>query len=255
MSLTSRVSLASSSPYRIHAAFSFARREFYQLYHQQHVADATAISDTAADTAIVSRHGTPCVGGSSVIVAPFSWVVSKFGFSFPSLCSLSCVGPLYVYSSQSTRSNASLSSPLAAGSSRPKATPLYPGLSRRPAQPRSRTPLPAPAGFGGRERARQKFSQTANFPNDTQTPTLEMFEKQDGATTAVNKSTRVVNSHRTGNYYHNNFTQPTVVYDPQLPSPIVIVHSAARETLSNKTNAERKHRGTSRNVLGGFYTS
>lgn len=55
---------------------------------------------------------------------------------------------------------------------------------------------------------------------------------------------------RSGNtIYNNSFVNSAVVYDPVLPSPIVIVHSCAKNVF-NKTNPERKHRGTSRTHIG-----
>lgn len=63
------------------------------------------------------------------------------------------------------------------------------------------------------------------------------------------------NTHRNGQAYYNAIgATPVPVFDPALPSPIVIVHQTAKSVLT-KSVQERKHRGTSRNLLGGFYTS
>lgn len=42
---------------------------------------------------------------------------------------------------------------------------------------------------------------------------------------------------------------------PLVASPLVVVHKSDPSTNKNVHVADRKHRGASRNVLGGFFTS
>jgi hypothetical protein len=151
----------------------------------------------------------------------------------------------------------------------PKATPLYAGLQTlRTTRRSSRTPLPPPQrAVQLRESAREQFSKSASFPYE-QHPTLSMFQNGQNGTkgnqaqsaSAHHQQTNgpyasyKKNTHRNGAYYNNAFVQPVPVFDPQLPSPIVVVHSVCKNTF--KTNGgEMKHRGVSRNALGSFYTS
>ena len=136
-----------------------------------------------------------------------------------------------------------------------KATPLYAGLqSARTTRMRSRTPLPAPSrAVALRDAAREQFSKSASFPYDQPEPTLSMFANSAAAPASSKRAP--TNTHRNGQFYQNAFAAgPIPVFDPVLPSPIVVVHGNAKNSF-NKTNYERKHAGTSRNVLGGFYTS
>lgn len=83
---------------------------------------------------------------------------------------------------------------------------------------------------------------------------------QNGSSSARSyANSRILNSKlcRASTSYYARFSslhQPSPQLDPALPSPLVIVHGQARSGF-NKSVQERKHRGASRNVLGGFYTS
>lgn len=181
----------------------------------------------------------------------------------PSLCRLCCSAAPSQSSPSSFRRTHGLTSP--------KATPLYAGLqTARTQRHRARTPLPAPErAVALREAARDQFSKSASFPYDAQPPTLASVFATSGARSlqqtnggaaaaAAASSSRPSaerNTHRNGAYYNNAFSlQPVAVFDPQLPSPIVVVHQSAKNGF-NKSVQERKHRGISRNVLGGYYTS
>lgn len=116
-------------------------------------------------------------------------------------------------------------------------------------RPRARTPLPAPPraadlfhrqGAGGDVTARMSKSATFGSPARADAPP-QYLKGQTG---------------RRAYAYAHLPPVSTPVFDPMLPSPTVVVHgSAARSLGFNKSVQERKHRGTSRNTSGGFYTS
>ena len=97
--------------------------------------------------------------------------------------------------------------------------PPYRGVRTR----RARTPLPAPS------RA---------------VPSSRLSRTQGASSSSISSSVSV----------QSGQASSSSVWLAALPSPLVVVHPEPKSGF-NKSVIERKHRGTSRNVLGGFYTS
>lgn len=155
------------------------------------------------------------------------------------ICSRRLLAPCSISGSTGGSSFHASSNPYQQQTSGRSRDPLV-GASSTRRTPRSRTPLPPPVRASpSRDQARAALSKSASL-------------QSEGLASPASGS---VNTHRTGQYYHNRLPlSPVPVYDPVLPSPTVIVHQIAKNVMT-KSVQERKHRGTSRNVLGGFYTS
>lgn len=163
------------------------------------------------------------------------------------------LSPGSFYAQQSPTSRASRITPLyqglpaaqrATGSTRRSRSTARasPGQSDRP---RARTPLPAPPRaadlYGRTADATARMSKSATFGSPSRVDAPQYLKGQT--------------SRRAYAYAHLP-PVPLPVFDPLLPSPTVVIHgSAARSLGFNKSVQERKHRGTSRNTSGGFYTS
>jgi hypothetical protein len=143
-----------------------------------------------------------------------------------------------------------------------RSTPLYPGIqgstspSRAqqqrqqqqyqqfsPTSTRSRTPLPAPSS---QHRSPSRSSSSFGSPSGSSPSFLSK------SLTSPIGNRRAPRSFAYGHLPAGG--SPTAVYDPSLPHPTVVVHQATPGN-AQKNVQERKHRGVSRNVLGGYYTS
>jgi hypothetical protein len=138
-----------------------------------------------------------------------------------------------------------------------RSTPLYPGIQSStspsraqqqrqyqqqqqfsPTSTRSRTPLPAPS-------------------SQHRSPSRSSFGSSGSPSLSKSLTSPIGNRRAPRSFAYGHLPaggSPTAVYDPSLPHPTVVVHQATPGS-AQKNVQERKHRGVSRNVLGGYYTS
>jgi len=160
----------------------------------------------------------------------------------------------------------------------PRVTPLYPGLPgfkssqlqlqrtqqahsqtlspQRSGTARSRTPLPAPASYrDGSASRKNAFSKSASFASSAGAAASSAVPPPAPLSSPVRAGgAQAAGKSRAFAYAHLGSPSAAVpVFDPELPRPIVVVHGTVQQ--ATQRYVERKHRGTSRNVLGGYYTS
>ena len=120
----------------------------------------------------------------------------------------------------------------------PQITPLYPGLPES-LSPSKRTHMAAAQPGSPQHRAMQAQQRQQQSPLRSPSSQNRFLKGQ-----SVPRS-----------YAYNHLpSYHTEVYDPSLPMPTVVIHKTAKDSF-NKNSNMRKHRGESRNVLGGMYTS
>ncbi len=109
---------------------------------------------------------------------------------------------------------------------------------------RSRTPLPAPVA---QRDGTSRFSKSASFANGAAAAASAI------PSAPLSSPVRGGTSSKARPFAYGHLASPTAVHDPELPRPIVVVHGTVQ--TGTQRYVERKHRGMSRNVLGGYYTS
>lgn len=154
----------------------------------------------------------------------------------------------YAQSPSSTHAAPQYSPSMQAQMSPTRPAPISPGMrsasksgspsvhsSASPQRPR--TPLPPPP----RHSYRKQFSKSASTPLSPAHIVVQPPSPGYAAPKHVS-------------YPYAEAVQLYPVHDPALPAPRVVVHHTNKHPF-NKSVQARKHRGTSRNVLGGFFTS
>lgn len=116
----------------------------------------------------------------------------------------------------------------------PQITPLYPGLPESP--------------------SKRGMSQTAGSPQHRALQAQQLQSTSPLRSPSAQNRFLKGQSQPRGYAYGHLPAYQTEVFDPALPSPTVVVHKIEKNNF-NKNSNMRKHRGESRNVLGGLFTS